>query len=113
MTDNAVGVCADCADVEDFLPQYADEISEAARHIAYGIAHGGWACDHVDYDAEDVADAYKALWADEMRWRDRLRHALSDAVSQVGGSRVGYSPSPTHQAQVSVAAVERWRAALR
>ena len=43
----------------------------------------------------------------------RLRAALEEAVRIVGSAHVGYSPYPVHVANVSVEAVDRWRAALR
>jgi hypothetical protein len=69
--------CADCRGAENFLSQYdTDALPDAARHIAYGVANGGWACDHVDWTPEDMADAFQALWAVETNRRDHLRAAL-------------------------------------
>lgn len=78
MTDNSATVttCEDCREVDEFLPRYRDEISDAARHIAYGVSGGGWACDHVEWTWEDAAQAYQALWAQEVNCRDRLRSGL-------------------------------------
>jgi hypothetical protein len=71
------GLCADCAGVRDFLSQYtSDELSDAARHIAFGLANGGWCCDHVEWDHQDAYAAATALWGIETRRRDRLREAL-------------------------------------
>jgi len=74
--------CPDCVDVDAFLPEYdAEMLSDAARHIAFGVERGGWCCDHVEYGPGDVADAYHALWAVEARRRDVLRMAL-DLISE-------------------------------
>lgn len=73
--------CQDCRDVESFLPHYGpDDLSDAARHIAYGVDCGGWACDHVEWTWEDAAAAFQALLNAETRRRDTLRAAL-DLIS--------------------------------
>lgn len=70
---DAPAVCDDCREViAEYRPQF-DLPTEAALHIAVGVLHGGWACDHVDWDDEDAWRAYEALYHREMRWRDRLR----------------------------------------
>lgn len=76
-SSQAVEVCEDCREAPNFLPERrADELSDAARHIAYGVDGGGWCCDHVDWTDADAADAYEALWEVESRRRNVLRFAL-------------------------------------
>jgi hypothetical protein len=55
---------------------WTDTTNDAARHIAYGIEHGAWACDCVDWDDEDATAAYAHLYHEEVRRRDKLREGI-------------------------------------
>lgn len=55
---------------------WSDSTNDAARHIAYGIEHGAWACDCVDWDYEDATEAYSHLYHEEVLRRDVLREGI-------------------------------------
>lgn len=73
-----IPTCDDCASLlpgwTAALPRYLQqETPDTVKHIACGIDHGGWCCEHVDWTWEDAAGAYALLHTMAMRDRDRAR----------------------------------------
>ena len=87
LRESRVETCADCEDIMGRARFLSDDLSDPAKHIAEGISHGGWACDHVEYEDSDIAEAYAELYRREVQWRDALRTALREFAGRVERDR--------------------------
>lgn len=77
-------VCDDCADdAERAAHDDLRGLEGPALHIAVGILYGSWACDHVEYEDQHIAEAYGALYAREVRRRDIMRAGLNALEREV------------------------------
>lgn len=55
-----------------------DMREEAVQALVDGIAGGGWCDDTVDWNWQEAAEAYRRLYEQEIRKRDRAGRALND-----------------------------------
>ena len=89
---------------------------QAARKVAGDLNdRSGFDLGALDEEIElEIHEAWADIIAREARELVRpLVEALKDAVSQVGGSRLGHmGDHRSYQAQVAERSVEEWRAAL-
>ncbi len=84
LAEMAGKTCDDCADHIARWGQDYPNLKGEALHIAVGAAMGGWACDHVDWDDDDAARAYEALWLERGRERERLRAEIAELRAELG-----------------------------